>query len=39
MSACLPPVKVPVSLQVQVVAAGAASHATHPEIFSAKSSN
>ncbi len=36
MSACLPPVKVPVSLQLQVVAAGANSHATHPEIFSAK---
>ncbi len=38
-SACLPPVKVPVSLQVQVVAAGAASHATHPEIFSEKPSS
>jgi DsbC/DsbD-like thiol-disulfide interchange protein len=36
MSACLPPVKVPVSLQLQVVAAGASSHAAHPEIFSAK---
>jgi DsbC/DsbD-like thiol-disulfide interchange protein len=35
-SACLPPVKVPVNLQLQVVAAGAASHATHPEIFAAK---
>jgi thiol:disulfide interchange protein DsbD len=36
MSACLPPVKVPVNLQLQVVAAGAAGHATHPEIFDAK---
>jgi DsbC/DsbD-like thiol-disulfide interchange protein len=36
LSACLPPVKVPVTLQLQVVAAGASSHATHPEIFSAK---
>lgn len=35
-SACLPPVKVPVNLQLQVVAAGAAGHATHPEIFDAK---
>jgi DsbC/DsbD-like thiol-disulfide interchange protein len=38
-SACLPPVKVPVDLQLQVVAAGASSHATHPEIFSAKPSS
>lgn len=36
MSACLPPVKVPVNVQVQVVAVGAGSHAMHPEIFSAK---
>jgi DsbC/DsbD-like thiol-disulfide interchange protein len=36
LSACLPPVKVPVTLQLQVVASGAASHATHPEIFDAK---
>jgi DsbC/DsbD-like thiol-disulfide interchange protein len=36
LSACLPPVKVPVTLQLQVVAAGASSHAEHPEIFSAK---
>ena len=35
-SACLPPVKVPVSLQLQVAATGASSHAAHPEIFSAK---
>jgi DsbC/DsbD-like thiol-disulfide interchange protein len=39
MSACLPPVKVPVSLELQVVAAGAGSHAAHPEIFSAKPSS
>ncbi|HXQ24946.1 MAG TPA: protein-disulfide reductase DsbD domain-containing protein [Candidatus Acidoferrales bacterium] len=37
-SACLPPVKVPVSVQLQVVAAGATSKAMHPEIFSASSS-
>jgi DsbC/DsbD-like thiol-disulfide interchange protein len=36
MSACLPPVKVPVDLQVKVAAAGAAGRATHPEIFSEK---
>jgi DsbC/DsbD-like thiol-disulfide interchange protein len=36
LSACLPPVKVPVTLQLQVVASGAASHATHAEIFDAK---
>jgi DsbC/DsbD-like thiol-disulfide interchange protein len=35
-SACLPPVKVPVNLELQVVAAGGTSHATHPEIFTAK---
>jgi DsbC/DsbD-like thiol-disulfide interchange protein len=39
MSACLPPVKVPVSLELQVVAAGASTHAAHPEIFSAKPSS
>jgi DsbC/DsbD-like thiol-disulfide interchange protein len=39
MSACLPPVKVPVSLELEVVAAGASSHAAHPEIFSAKPSS
>jgi hypothetical protein len=32
---CLPPVKVPVSVDVQIADAGAASHAVHPEIFSA----
>jgi DsbC/DsbD-like thiol-disulfide interchange protein len=36
LSACLPPVKVPVTLQLQVVASGAASHAAHPEIFDVK---
>ncbi len=39
LSACLPPVKVPVSLELQVVAAGASTHAAHPEIFSAKPSS
>jgi thioredoxin:protein disulfide reductase len=34
-SACLPPVKVPVSVQFHVAAAGTSSHALHPEIFSA----
>jgi len=33
-SACLPPVKLPLSVQVQVAAAGAKGHAAHPEIFS-----
>ncbi len=32
---CLPPVKVPVDVRVDVAAAGAAPHAAHPEIFSA----
>jgi Disulphide bond corrector protein DsbC len=32
---CLPPVKVPVSVEVAVAEAGAASHAVHSEIFSA----
>lgn len=32
---CLPPVKVPVDVRVDVAAAGAATHAAHPEIFSA----
>jgi len=31
---CLPPVKVPVDVRVDVAAAGAATHAAHPEIFS-----
>jgi DsbC/DsbD-like thiol-disulfide interchange protein len=31
---CLPPVKVPVDVRVHVAAAGAATHAAHPEIFS-----
>ncbi|HKV05405.1 MAG TPA: protein-disulfide reductase DsbD domain-containing protein [Candidatus Acidoferrales bacterium] len=37
-SACLPPVKVPVSVQLQVGAAGAHSKAVNPGIFSAGSS-
>jgi DsbC/DsbD-like thiol-disulfide interchange protein len=32
---CLPPVKVPVDVRVDVAAAGATTHAAHPEIFSA----
>jgi Disulphide bond corrector protein DsbC len=32
---CLPPVKIPVDVQVDVAAAGAAGRAMHPEIFSA----
>jgi DsbC/DsbD-like thiol-disulfide interchange protein len=31
---CLPPVKVPVDVRVDVAAAGTTSHAAHPEIFS-----
>ncbi len=33
-STCLPPVKVPVDVRVDVAAAGTATHAAHPEIFS-----
>jgi DsbC/DsbD-like thiol-disulfide interchange protein len=36
-SACLPPVKVPVTAEIKVAAAGANAHAQHPEIFSASS--
>jgi hypothetical protein len=32
---CLPPVKIPVDVQVEVAAAGSAGRAMHPEIFSA----
>lgn len=32
-SACLPPVKVPVELEIEVVAAGATARVTHPEVF------
>jgi thiol:disulfide interchange protein DsbD len=32
---CLPPVKIPLELNVIVGAAGAAAHAVHPEIFAA----
>jgi len=34
-SACLPPVKVPVTAQIKVASAGTKWHAEHPEIFSA----
>ena len=34
-STCLPPVKVPVTLNINVAAAGTAAHRVHPEIFSA----
>ena len=37
-SACLPPVKVPVTAQIKVAEAGAKTHAEHPEIFSAPAS-
>ena len=32
---CLPPVKVPVDVRVDVAAAGTPAHASHPEIFAA----
>jgi len=38
-SACLPPVKVPVSIEFKVAAAGTASHPAHPEVFSATGSS
>jgi thiol:disulfide interchange protein DsbD len=34
-SACLPPVKVPVTAEIKVAEAGAKVHSEHPEIFSA----
>jgi DsbC/DsbD-like thiol-disulfide interchange protein len=34
-SACLPPVKVPISVKLEVAAAGAKSHPVHSDIFSA----
>jgi len=34
-SACLPPVKVPVTAELQIAAAGASSHPAHAEVFSA----
>jgi DsbC/DsbD-like thiol-disulfide interchange protein len=37
-SACLPPVKIPLTVQLQVAAAGAGAHAVHADIFSAASS-
>jgi DsbC/DsbD-like thiol-disulfide interchange protein len=36
-SACLPPVKVPVSVQLQIAAAGASAHPVHAEVFSSAS--
>jgi hypothetical protein len=36
-SACLPPVKVPVSAQLQIAAAGASAHPVHAEVFSSAS--
>jgi thiol:disulfide interchange protein DsbD len=36
-SACLPPVKVPVSAKFELAAAGAKSRAVHPEVFAANS--
>jgi len=36
-SACLPPVKVPVTAEIKVAAANAKSKAVHPEIFAASS--
>ena len=33
---CLPPVKIPISVTVQIAAAGASSHILHPEIFNSK---
>ncbi|HXW62424.1 MAG TPA: protein-disulfide reductase DsbD domain-containing protein [Candidatus Acidoferrales bacterium] len=36
-SACLPPVKVPVTAEIKVAAAGTSTRAEHPEIFSASS--
>jgi thiol:disulfide interchange protein DsbD len=36
LSACLPPVKIPLTLDLQVVAAGKPGKAVNPEIFAAK---
>jgi len=35
-STCLPPVKIPISVTVQIAAAGSNSRSVHPEIFSGK---
>jgi len=35
-SACLPPVKFPVTAEIKVAQTGASAHAEHPEIFSSK---
>lgn len=37
-AACLPPAKVPISVQVTVAAAGTRTQATHPELFSSHDS-
>jgi DsbC/DsbD-like thiol-disulfide interchange protein len=34
-SACLPPVKIPVTAELQIAAAGTASHPAHAEVFAA----
>src|ERR1700729_1621744 len=36
---CLPPVKVPVDVRVDIAAAGTTTHAAHPEIFSTPPAN
>ena len=36
---CLPPVKVPVDVRVDIAAAGTTTHAAHPEIFSMPPAN
>ena len=36
-TACLPPVKVPVSAKFELAAAGTKSRAVHPEVFAANS--
>ena len=38
-SACLPPVKVPVSVKLEVAAAGTKSHPVHADIFSSATEN
>ncbi|HTR47910.1 MAG TPA: protein-disulfide reductase DsbD domain-containing protein [Verrucomicrobiae bacterium] len=38
-SACLPPVKVPVTAEVEVAKAGATGHALHPEVFAMKATH
>lgn len=38
-AACLPPVKVPVALSLQIAPVSAKAHAVHPEVFSASSAS